>query len=202
MKILHIDSSILGQGSVSRLLSAEIVASFRAKNADAEVTYRDVASQPLGHLSHLHLAAAQGSIPEGDQLQSDIVAGQAALDEFLAADVVVIGAPMYNFGVPSQLKAWIDRLAVAGKTFRYTEKGPEGLAGDKKVVIASSRGGVFGPGTPGAVFDHQETYLRALFGFLGVQDITFIRAEGVAMGPDARAAAIANAKTEAARLVA
>ena len=202
MKLLHVDSSILGQGSVSRQLSGEIVASIRTKHADAEVTYRDLASEPLGHLSHLHLAAAQGVVLESDQLQRDVAAGQVALDEFLAADVVVIGAPMYNFGVPSQLKAWIDRLAVAGKTFRYTENGPEGLAGDKKIVIASSRGGVFGPGTPGAAFDHQETYLRALFGFLGVKDITFIRAEGVAMGPDARAAAIANAKTEAARLVA
>lgn len=109
---------------------------------------------------------------------------------------------MYNFGIPSQLKAWIDRLAVAGKTFRYTEKGPEGLAGSKRLIIASSRGGFFGPGSPAASLDHQETYLRALFGFLGVKDISFVRAEGVAMGPKAREDAVAAAKGEVARLVA
>jgi FMN-dependent NADH-azoreductase len=109
---------------------------------------------------------------------------------------------MYNFGVPSQLKAWIDRLAVAGKTFRYSEKGAEGLAGGKRVIVASSRGGFYGPQTPIAFLDHQENYLRGVFGFFGITDVTFIRAEGIALGPDQRAKAIEAAKSEIAGLAA
>jgi len=202
MKLLNVDSSILGQGSVSRTVSAEVVAVLRASHPGLEVTYRDLASDPIGHLSGMHLTALQG-VPVADPaIERDIRAGQAALEEFLAAEIVVIGAPMYNFTIPSQLKAWIDRLAVAGKTFRFTEKGPEGLAGGKKVIVASSRGGFFGPGTPAAGFDHQETYLRALFGFLGVTDLSFARAEGVALGSEARAQAIAAAKGELTQLAA
>jgi FMN-dependent NADH-azoreductase len=109
---------------------------------------------------------------------------------------------MYNFGVPSQLKAWIDRIAVAEKTFRYTEKGPEGLAGGKNVIVVSSRGGFYGPGTPAAAMDHQESYLRAVFGFLGVTDVTFVRAEGVALGAEQREKALAEAKSELTKLAA
>ncbi|WGY73017.1 FMN-dependent NADH-azoreductase [Burkholderia cepacia] len=201
MKLLHIDSSILGQGSVSRELSAEIVANFRARDPGLTVTRLDLAVTPIGHLTGQHLAAAQGA-PVDDALKADVEIGQRALDEFLATDIVVIGAPMYNFGIASQLKAWIDRISVAGKTFRYTENGPEGLSGGKKLVIASSRGGVYSAGSPVASFDHQETYLRDAFGFLGITDITFIRAEGVAMGPDKRSGAIASAKEAAAALAA
>jgi len=202
MKLLHVDSSILGQGSVSRTVSAEIAAALRASHPGLDVTYRDLATDPIGHLTGMHLAALQGVPVVDPAIERDVRAGQAALEEFLAADIVVIGAPMYNFTIPSQLKAWIDRLAVAGKTFRYTQKGPEGLAGGKKVIIASSRGGFFGPGTATAGFDHQETYLRALFGFLGVTDLSFVRAEGVALGPDARAQAIAAARGEVTKLAA
>jgi FMN-dependent NADH-azoreductase len=124
------------------------------------------------------------------------------LDEFLAADIVVVGAPMYNFSVPSQLKAWIDRLAVKGKTFRYTATGPQGLAGDKKVIVASSRGGFYGPGTPAAALEHQESYLRAVFGFFGISDVTFVRAEGVALGTEARDNAIEAARGEMMKLAA
>jgi FMN-dependent NADH-azoreductase len=201
MKLLHIDSSILGQGSVSRTLSAEIVAAVRARHPGIEVTYRDLSADPLGHLTAAHVGALQGA-PVDPALQRDVTDGQVALGDFLAADVVVVGAPMYNFGVPSQLKAWIDRLAVAGKTFRYGARGPEGLCGGKQLIIASSRGGVFSAGTPTAAFDFQETYLRALFGFLGITNVTFVRAEGVAMGPEARATAIESAKAEASRLAA
>jgi FMN-dependent NADH-azoreductase len=126
-------------------------------------------------------------------------AGQAALQEFLDADIVVVGAPMYNFSIPSQLKAWIDRLAVAGKTFRYTEKGPEGLAGGKKVIVASSRGGFYGPDSQAAFLDHQESYLRGVFGFFGITDVTFIRAEGVALGAEQREKALDAAKIEIAQ---
>jgi FMN-dependent NADH-azoreductase len=202
MKLLHIDSSILGQGSVSRTLSAEVVAAQRASRTDIEVTYRDLATDPIGHLTGTHLAALQGAAPADAAIRRDIAAGQAALDEFLAADVLVVGAPMYNFGVPSQLKAWIDRIAVAGKTFRYTEKGPEGLAGDKKVIVASARGGFYGPGTLAAPLEHQESYLRAVFGFFGITDVTFVHAEGVALGAEARERAINAARGEVTRLAA
>jgi len=196
MKLLHIDSSILGAGSVSRTLSSDIVEAERRRHPGLEVIYRDLGFAPIGHLTGAHLAAAQGAVPEAASLQQDLAAGQAALEEFLAADVIVIGAPMYNFGIPSQLKAWIDRLAVAGKTFRYTDAGPVGLAGGKRVIIASSRGGFYGPGTAASFLDHQESYLKGLFGFLGVTDVTFIRAEGVNIGPDQRAKALADARSE------
>jgi FMN-dependent NADH-azoreductase len=202
MTLLHIDSSILGAGSVSRTLSAEIIDAKRHQTPGLDVVYRDLGAEPVGHLSGAHLAAAQGASPETEALGHDIDAGAASLKEFLAADTIVIGAPMYNFGVPSQLKAWIDRLAVAGQTFHYTEKGPEGLCAGKKVIIASSRGNVYGAETPNAAFDHQENYLRTIFGFFGITDVTFIRAEGVAFGDDARAAAIESAKKDVAALAA
>jgi FMN-dependent NADH-azoreductase len=202
MKLLHIDSSILGPTSVSRTLSAEIVAAERQRHPGIEVVYRDLGAAPVGHLSGAHLAAAQGAVPEAATLQHDLAAGQAALEEFLAAEIVVVGAPMYNFAIPSQLKAWIDRLAIAGKTFRYTEKGPEGLAGGKTVIVASSRGGFYGPETPAAFLDHQETYLRSIFGFFGITDVTFIRAEGIALGADQRARAIEVARGEIALIAA
>ena len=196
MKLLHVDSSILGPGSVSRQLSAAVVAAEQALHPGITVVRRDLAAEPVGHLSGLHLAAAQGVVPENDALRDDVAAGQEALEEFLAADVVVVGAPMYNFGIPSQLKAWIDRLAVAGRTFRYGPNGAEGLAGGKTVIIASSRGGFYGAETPAAFLDHQETYLRGVFGFFGVTDIRFIRAEGVALGDQQRQQAIDSATAE------
>lgn len=202
MKLLHVDSSILGEGSVSRQLSADIVAAERRRHPGLTVTYRDLAADPVGHLSGAHLAARAGSAVDAPALLHDVSSGQAALDEFLAADIVVVGAPMYNFGIPSQLKAWIDRLAVAGKTFGYSETGAVGLAGGKTVIVASSRGGFYGPQTPIAFLDHQETYLRGIFGFFGINDVTFIRAEGVALGADERAKAIANAQVEIASLAA
>ena len=194
-KLLHVDSSILGQGSVSRDLSADVVTTFRFQHPNLVVARLDLAATPIGHLTGAHLAAAQGA-PVDDAVKSDVALGQLALEEFLAADIVVTGAPMYNLGIPSQLKAWIDRISVAGKTFRYGEHGPVGLCGGKKLVIASSRGGVYSEGSPASLFDHQETYLKAAFGFLGITDITFIRAEGVAMGPEARSVALASAKKE------
>lgn len=202
MKILHVDTSITGPASVSRTLSAEVVHAQRLLHPDAEVTVRDLASEPIGHLSGAHLLAAQGAVPEQEAVRNDLSAGQGALEEFLAADIVVVGAPMYNFTIPSQLKAWIDRLAVPGATFRYTENGPVGLAGRKKVIVASSRGGFYGPGTAAEALDHQETYLRAIFGFMGVTDLTIVRAEGVALGEGARANAIDGARSEIAGLAA
>jgi FMN-dependent NADH-azoreductase len=202
MKLLHVDASILGANSVSRQLSDAIVKRLRDVNPAIEVTYCDLGAEPIGHLTGAHLAAAQGAAPETTTLQQDLALGQKALADFLAADIVVVGAPMYNFTISSQLKAWLDRLVVAGKTFRYTQNGPEGLAGAKRVIIASSRGGFYGPHTPTAFLDHQETYLRGIFGFLGITDLTFIRAEGINVGPDQRRAAIAAATAAVAALAA
>lgn len=202
MKLLHVNSSILGQGSVSRTLSAEIAAAQSALHPGLEVSYRDLAAEPLGHLGGAHLSAAVGAVPADGTIRRDIALGEEMLDEFLAADIVVVGAPMYNFSVPSQLKAWIDRLAVKGKTFRYTATGSQGLAGDKKVVVASSRGGFYGPGTPAAALEHQESYLRTVFEFFGITDVTFVRAEGVALGTEARDNAIEAARGEMMKLAA
>jgi FMN-dependent NADH-azoreductase len=193
VKLLHLDSSILGGNSASRKLSAAIVDQFTKATPGLDIISRDLALQPLSHLSGEHLAAAQGAVPESPVIQKDIAASQAALEEFLGADIVVIGAPMYNFGIPSQLKAWIDRIAVAGKTFRYTANGPEGLAGNKRVIVAVSRGGLYSAGMPAAAFEHVESYLRGVFGFLGVTDLEIVVAEGLQIGPEQREKAMQSA---------
>jgi FMN-dependent NADH-azoreductase len=131
------------------------------------------------------------------------VSGAAVVDELFAADIIVIGAPMYNFAVPSQLKAWIDRSLVAGRTFHYTATGPEGLLPKgKKVIVASSRGGFYGPESPIAAFDHQESYLKQALGFIGLTDVTVVRAEGIAVSPEAREAALTSARREISALAA
>jgi FMN-dependent NADH-azoreductase len=192
MKLLHIDSSVLGPHSVSRQVSAAIVDRLRQATPGLDIVYRDLTSAPLAHLSGHHLAAAQGAVPEA-ALLPDIAASQAVLEEFLAADIVVIGAPMYNFTIPSQLKAWIDRILVAGKTFKYDAQGVQGLAGNKRVIIAVSRGGFYGADTPMAALEHLETYLRGVFGFIGVKNLEFIAADGIQVGPEHREKALAGA---------
>jgi FMN-dependent NADH-azoreductase len=175
MKLLHIDASITGDTSVSRQISKAVVDRLREGVSDLEVTYCDLTSAPIPHL-------AGPPAPEGE----------AELEEFVGADIVVIGAPMYNFTVPTQLKAWIDRVLIAGKTFRYGPNGPEGLAGNKRVIIAISRGGLYGTGSPAASAEHVESYLRAVFGFIGINP-EFIVAEGIMMGPEQREKAVAEA---------
>jgi FMN-dependent NADH-azoreductase len=125
--------------------------------------------------------------------QAEFAETNVVLDEFLAADIVVLGAPMYNFGIPSQLKAWIDCLAAPGKTFKHTATGVEGLAGGKKLIIASSRGGFYTASSPMAFMDHQETFLTSFFGFIGISDAAFVRAEGVGLGPEQRKLALETA---------
>jgi len=187
-KLLHIDASVLGDHSVSRQVSAAIVARLTAAKPGLRVTYRDLAAEPLAHFSGVHAAALQGRAPPHAELD-----GQAALDDFLAADIVVIGAPMYNFTLPTQLKAWIDRLLIAGKTFRYGPNGVEGLAAGKRVIVAISRGNFYGPGAPAAAAEHLESYLRTVFGFIGVTDLEFVIAEGIAVSPEHRERAITSA---------
>ncbi|ACD59230.1 FMN-dependent NADH-azoreductase [Xanthomonas oryzae] len=180
MKLLHLDSSALGATSISRELSAAIVAQQRRLYPEVEVTYRDLDRDPIPHLTAQTLAQTD---------PAEAAAAEAVMQQFLQAEVIVIGAPMYNFAIPSTLKAWIDRIAVAGRTFHYTANGPEGLAGGKRLIIASARGGVYAEPSN----DFQETYLRQLFGFLGIDDITLVRAEGVAYSPQHRADALAAA---------
>jgi FMN-dependent NADH-azoreductase len=181
MKLLHLDSSILSGNSASRQITAAIAGQLANANPGLGVTYRDLSAHPLSHLSGELFAARQGAVPESAEMQKDVAASQAVLDEFLAADTVVIGAPMYNFGISTQLKSWIDRIAVAGKTFKYGLNGPEGLAGGKHVIIAISRGGLYSAGSPAASLEHAESYLRAVFAFLGVTSLEIVLAEGLAI---------------------
>ena len=192
MRLLHIDSSALGANSVSRQLTARIVAQWRAAHPALVVEYLDLAQDAPSHLSLESLGFRLGPDAQG---QTDVQRRENAISEklvsqFLAADVVVVGAPMYNFSIPSQLKAWIDRIAQVGRTFKYTETGPQGLAGGKTVIVASTRGGVYSTNPALAGLDHQESYLKTVFGFFGITDIRFVRAEGVAMGDAAKTRAI------------
>lgn len=181
MKVLHIDSSIMADASVSRQLSQAIVSQLSEKHAQVEVEYLDLATQPIPHLD--------AEILMGQNAEQSAL-GERIIQQYLDADVVVIGAAMYNFGITSTLKAWIDRISVAGRTFKYTENGPVGLAGDKKAYIASSRGGVYGENSP---VDFQEGFLKTVFNFTGVTDVEIIRAEGVNMGPELKDKAITTA---------
>jgi FMN-dependent NADH-azoreductase len=175
MNILHLDSSITGDNSASRQLSAAIVQELTDADPHAAVTYRDLVADPLDHLTLPGFATD---------------ASQAALAEFQAADVIVIGAPMYNFTVPTQLKAWLDRVLIAGQTFRYTATGAEGLAGDKQVIVALARGGHYGEGTEQRAIEHAERYLTDVLAFIGIDAPRFVIAEGLALGDEARAAAL------------
>jgi FMN-dependent NADH-azoreductase len=201
MKLLHVDASILGAGSVSRQVSSAIVDNLVRANPGIEVTHRDLTAEPLPHLTPANLPGAHPLSALAPDNSAERRASEAILDEFLAADIVVIGAPMYNFGVPSQLKAWIDRLLVPGKTFSYVEAGPVGLAGDKRVILAISRGGLYGPESPTASAEHAEAWLRTTFGFIGVTPEVVI-AEGIQRGTDVRAAAIDAALEHAVALAA
>ena len=190
MKLLHLDSSPLGPHSVTRELSAAVVAQWQRRHADVAVTYNDLAANPLTHWTPLPREALD-TLPA--DIRAEVERNEATMQEFLDSDVIVIGAPMYNFGVPTQLKAWIDRIAVAGRTFRHGANGAEGMVVGKKVIVASARGGMYA-GTSYQAADFQEAYLRQLFGFLGVTDFEFVRAEGIGFGPEQRAASIAAAK--------
>lgn len=193
MNLLHIDSSILGDNSVSRTLSAAIVARLKSGAVDLSETYRDLAAQPLSHLSGAYLAGMSTEVKHDQALQEDVALGGRVLEEFLAADTVVIGVALYNFTVSSLLKAWVDRVLVAGKTFRYGANGPEGLAGGKRVILGVARGGIYSPGSPHESFEHAESYLRTVFGFMGVTDLEVIVAEGIALGPEQREASVKQA---------
>ena len=191
MKLLHIDSSILGDNSASRQLSAGVVKAWQAAEPGVQVTYRDVAAEGINHFSGATLGALGTPAEQRSAAQQQEAELSAkTLAEFLAADAVVIAAPMYNFTIPTQLKAWIDRIAVAGQTFRYTEAGPEGLCGNKKVIIVSTSGGLHAGQATGVA---HEDYLKVLLGFLGITDIEFVRAHGLAYGDEFRTKSLSDA---------
>ncbi|WP_206240366.1 FMN-dependent NADH-azoreductase [Novosphingobium terrae] len=185
MKLLHLDSSITGDNSASRTITAAIVERLSDTHPGLEITHRDLAAEPLSHLTMETFLALEN----GEDVQ-----------QFLDADIVVIGAGFYNFTIPSQLKAWIDRIAVRGKTFSYGENGPKGLAGGKRVIIALARGNVYGEDSPYKAYEHAETLLRSIFGFIGVTDLEVIIAEGLGRGEEARKASIEGALEKVSRL--
>ncbi|WP_148716253.1 FMN-dependent NADH-azoreductase [Chitinolyticbacter meiyuanensis] len=203
MKLLHIDSSVLAANSVSRQLTARIAAEWQATHPGTQVDYLDLATDTPAHLSGEILGARFTPAEAHNAVQkAETELTEALLTQFLAADVIVVGAPMYNFSIPSQLKAWIDRIAQAGRTFKYTENGPVGLATGKTVLVASSRGGVYSASEALRALDHQEAYLKTVFGFLGITDVRFVRAEGVNMGDAKKAEALASAEKEIVALAA
>jgi FMN-dependent NADH-azoreductase len=197
MKLLHVDSSVLGTNSVSRQLTAEVVAEWRKTHPHTTVDYLDLAVDAPNHFSADALGIKVGVQAEPTEAQRhENEVSERLVSQFLAADVIVVGAPLYNFTVPTQLKAWIDRLAQAGRTFKYTDKGPVGLATGKTLIVASTRGGVYSTSEGGQAMEHQESYLKVVFGFFGVTDVRFVRAEGVAMGDAPKAAALDSARTD------
>lgn len=197
MKLLHVDSSILGTHSVSRQLTAEIVAEWRKSRPDTTVEYLDLAVNAPNHFGADAIAVKGIAQPEPTEAQrAENAVSEQLVSQFLAADVIVIGAPFYNFSIPTQLKAWIDRLAQPGRTFTYTDKGPTGLATGKTVIVASTRGGAYSTSEGGQAMEHQESYLKVVFGFFGVTDVRIVRAEGLSMGEAPKAAALSAARAE------
>jgi FMN-dependent NADH-azoreductase len=194
--ILLIDSSPLGDNSVSKKFTAKALEGLKAKHPNATVVTRDLGNAPLPHLTAAVIGAFFTPPDKRTATQSEAIKlSEEAIAELFAADAIVIGVPMWNFGIPSSLKAWIDHIVRAGKTFKYGASGPEGLLAGKKVIIVLARGGVYSSG-PMANIEHQESYLKAVFGFIGLTDVTFVRAEGVAMGPDAVKAAMQTAEAQ------
>lgn len=198
MQILRIDSATTGENSVSRVLTQAIVDRLLSENPGATLVERDLAADPLPHIDPVTTGAIR--LPReshNDAMAAAFAAERAVLDEFLASDVIVIGAPMYNFTIPSQLKAWLDRLGVPGVTFTYQDGAPQGLAGGRRVIVASSRGGAYEADSVG---EYQEALLRHFFAFIGLPAIEFVRAEKTGFGPAVRDQAIADARLEIAAL--
>lgn len=197
MKLLHVDSSILGTNSVSRQLTAEVVAQWRKSHPETKVEHLDLALNTPSHFSADALGIKTGIQAEPTEAQRrENALSEQLVSQFLASDVIVVGAPLYNFTIPTQLKAWIDRLAQIGRTFKYTDKGPVGLATGKTVIVASTRGGVYSSSEGGQAMEHQESYLKVVFGFFGITDVRIVRAEGLAMGDASKAAALSAARAD------
>ena len=193
--VLVLTSSALGEASVSSQLVHEAVARLRGQGPEARIVPRDLGSSPVPHLSSDSATAIRGGEPENAAQAAARALSDELIAELEAADTIVIGAPMYNFGMASTLKAWFDHVLRAGVTFRYTETGPIGLLQGKRAIVVESRGGFYSEGAAQAM-DSQEPHLRTLLGFVGIADVTFVRAEKLAFGPDARRQAIDVARAE------
>ena len=197
--LLQINTSLYSHQGQSSQLANRLVANWKAKNPDGNVVVRDLAAEPVPHLDGARFGSFLAKPEERTAEQKAVVAySDALIDELKAADVIVLGLPLYNFGIPSTLKSYIDHIARAGSTFRYTETGPVGLLTGKKVYVLAARGGKYA-GTP---LDSQTDYIRAFFGFLGMSDIEFVYAEGLAMGEEPKQAALAQAHQQLEQLAA
>ena len=194
-KLLIIDSAATGAASVSRRLTAALADRLAARHPRAEIVRRDVGAEPIPHLTEATVGAIRGAPADTEAARAALALSDSLIAELKEADLVVIGAPMYNFGMPSTLKAWFDHVLRSGITFRYSAAGPEGLVTGKKAIVVESRAGFYSDG-PAAPMDSQEPHIRTLLGFMGVTDIAFVRAEKLAFGPDAAEAAIAGALVE------
>lgn len=200
--LLAISSSANLSPSVSRRLVAAFADDFAASVPDAVVTRRDLGGAPPPHIDEAVIGAVFAPADRRTPAQNAALAlSDTLVDELIAADVIVIGAPMHNFTITSSLKAWIDHVARAGRTFSYTSSGPEGLLRGKRVYVLTARGGNYAAGSPMQAMDFQEPYLRAVLGFIGLDDVSFIQCQGLAMGEEARVAAIAGAEAEIAATV-
>ena len=197
--LLHINSSISNGNGPSSRLADQFVAAFRARNPDVRIIHRDLVTGAVPHLTAERFAAFTAKAEELTATQRAVLAySDQLIDELRAADIVVLGLPMYNFGVPSQLKAYFDHIARAGVTFRYTANGPQGLLAGKKVYVFAARGGLY----DGGPLDTQTGYVRDFLRFLGMSDVEFVYAEGLAMGPEVREASLAKARAKAESLAA
>jgi FMN-dependent NADH-azoreductase len=201
-QILLIQSSSNLASSVSRDLSETYVKDYVAAHPGATVTERDLVASPLPHLGVDLLGGFFGKPETLTEAQKTALSlSDTLVDEVEAASLIVIGVPMYNFSIPSALKAWIDHVIRAGRTFHYTAEGPKGLVTGKKLVLFLAAGGVYSDG-PYKPYDFQESYLRAILGFIGITDVTVVRAEGLALGPESATKAVADARAQAAALAA
>ncbi len=201
--ILHIDSSPRGDRSFSRKFSYEFITSWKSAHPGDTVAYRDLGHNPVPHVDESWIAAAfsppQARTPE---LNQAIKISDELVDEFLAADRYVFGVPMYNFNVPSTLKAYIDQIVRVGRTFAVTEQGAfQGLVAGKKMLIITARSGSFKPGSPAAPYDYQEPYLRAVFGFIGITDVSFINVENLGVDENMRSLSLGQAQEAIAQAV-
>jgi FMN-dependent NADH-azoreductase len=192
--VLIVDSAATGEASVSRRLTGELESILRGRGP-VRIVHRDVGTHTIPHLTADSTPAIRGAEPQTEAAREALALSDALIAELKSADIVVIGAPMYNFGIPSTLKAWFDHVLRAGITFRYSPSGPEGLVKGKKAIVIESRAGLYSSG-PSAPMDSQEPHLRTLLGFMGLDDVTFVRVEKLAFGPEQAAASIAEAVEE------
>ena len=198
-KVLVLNSSALGGSSVSNQVVQDAVVELRARDPGLVVTVRDLGANPVPHLNSDSASALRGAAPTNEAQTIAQELSDTLIAELKAADTIVIGAPMYNFGIPSTLKAWFDYVLRAGITFRYTEAGPVGLLEGKRAIIIESRGGYYSEGAT-KVLDSQEPHLKTLLGFVGIKDTTFIRVEKLAFGPEARQQALDGARAQLGQL--